>query len=92
MGNTVVVVEHDEDQTLQKLIINFETLENVFVDDNLVGDTKRLVFENLTRLNTEYRKLHNAIGDRALPEIEFSSFGDELFKLRKNKQSWIKKQ
>jgi phenylacetate-CoA ligase len=91
-GKFIARVETNEDQTLQKLIINFETLENVFVDDNLVGDTKRLVFENLTRLNTEYRKLHNAIGDRALPEIEFSSFGDELFKLRKNKQSWIKKQ
>ncbi|MDQ5931240.1 MAG: hypothetical protein QG674_406 [Patescibacteria group bacterium] len=84
-------VETNEDQTVQKLIINFETLENIIVNDDLIEETKSSVFENLTRLNTEYRKLHNAIGDKALPEIEFSSFGHELFKLRKNKQSWIKK-
>lgn len=91
-GKFIARVETNEDQTLQKLIINFETLENIIVDTKLIEETKKLVFENLTRLNTEYRKLHNAIGDRALPEVEFSNFGSELFKLRKNKQLWIKKQ
>ncbi len=91
-GKFIARVESNEDQTVQKLIINFETLENIIVNDNLIEETKSSVFENLTHLNTEYRKLHNAIGDRALPDIEFSNFGHELFKLRKNKQSWIKKQ
>lgn len=90
-GKFIARVETNEDQTVQKLIINFELLEGVLVDKSFIEETKKSVFENLIRLNTEYRKLHNAIGDKALPEIEFSVFGDELFKLKKNKQSWIKK-
>lgn len=90
-GKFVARVESIEDQTVQKLILNFETLEGISADEALIQETKKAVFENLTRLNAEYRKLHNAIGDKALPEIEFNDFGHEVFRLKKNKQTWITK-
>lgn len=90
-GKFIARVEANDDQTIQKLIINFEVLDGVIVNDDLIQETKKSVFKSLTKLNAEYRKLHNAIGQKALPDIEFSSFGHEMFKLKKNKQTWVNK-
>lgn len=90
-GKFVAIAESNEDQTIQKLILSFEVVDGVTIDDLLVSETQKAVFDSLTRLNAEYRKLHNAIGDKALPKVEFLQFSHDMFKIKKNKQSWVSK-
>ena len=48
-----------------------------------------IIVDNLKELNTEYRKLHNSIDTKAVPEIVLFNKGDDQFTINKNKHKWI---
>lgn len=90
-GKFLARVDFDETQTIQTLIISFELSEGVNTTEEIKTEMQKILVESLISSNAEYRKLYNAIGGRALPIIELIDFGNEIFKLKKNKQTWIKK-
>lgn len=75
----------------QKLIIMIEMNRNVHLTSSLKELTKLCIFDNLIKLNAEYRKLYHSINHKALPQIQLLPFGDPIFKVRGSKHKWVKK-
>ncbi len=73
----------------QKLLITAELARGVRPSGALLRKAEKSVFNNLVRLNAEYRKLHQSIGDRALPEMRLVPFGDTLFDITRAKHRWF---
>lgn len=47
------------------------------------------LFDQLVKLNTEYRKLHASIGNKALPNIKLLKYGSVCFRNRGPKHKWV---
>lgn len=75
----------------QKLFIEVELARKVKLSQNLMVKIRQSVFDNLTRLNMEYRKLHRSIGAKALPNVVLIQFGDSRFAVKKAKHRWSKR-
>ena len=75
----------------QKLFIEVELARGVELSQNLITKIRQSIFDNLTKLNMEYRKLHRSIGVKALPVIILIQFGDPKFVVKKGKHKWSKK-
>ncbi len=90
-GKFLARVDSDDSQTEQTLVVMLELEELQTENEALKEAITKALFQSLISLNTEYRKLYNAIGDRAYPKVELLSYGNEIFRLKKNKQSWVKK-
>ncbi|MEK7566898.1 MAG: hypothetical protein AAB527_02075 [Patescibacteria group bacterium] len=75
----------------QKLFIEVELARKVKLSLNLAAKIRQSVFDSLTRLNMEYRKLHRSIGAKALPNIILIKFGDPRFAVKKAKHRWNKR-
>jgi len=76
----------------QCLLITIELAENVEPTENLKKLTKKIVVAKLNELNSEYHKLYNSIGVKAVPKIKLAKYEDpEYFKI-KIKQRWVKKE
>lgn len=90
-GKFIARVDSDISQTEQTLVVMFELEESIETNDQLKEEVRTALFESLIKLNTEYRKLYNSIREKAYPSVELVPYGNEVFKIKKNKQSWIKK-
>lgn len=75
----------------QKLALALELRKKTSPTVALKTLAQNIIFENLVKLNIEYRKLYSSIGRRALPQIKFRQFGDPMFQVKKSKHQWIEK-
>lgn len=73
----------------QQLIINIELDRNKHLSRGKIKLVKEVIFQHLIKLNSEYRKLHASIGDKAFPFIELLPFGDAMFQVKKSKHRWV---
>ncbi len=89
-GKFVVSVEFDKDQD-PYLMLRVELLENVNPSEILKEKVKRSVVKGLTKVNSEYTRLHEVLKDRALPVIELIKNSDNLYFRQGTKQKWVKK-
>ncbi len=75
----------------QKLIIEVELARNVKPSKSIENKIRNNLFDNLIKLNMEYRKLYRSIGSKAIPSLILVSFGDNRFVVKKSKHIWSKK-
>ena len=80
-----------DNQVDQELIINLELSPKILPTAELRQLTQAIIFENLTKLNAEFRKLSNSIGSKARPIIKLTEFGSPKFEITKSKLNWIDK-
>jgi phenylacetate-CoA ligase len=73
-GKFHLVTDCDEAQE-QTLALHVELRAGASVEDSLAPRVGKLVVASLMRTNSEYRKLHQAIGSRAEPVIHLHPFG-----------------
>lgn len=52
---------------------------------------RNCIVETLRRVNDEFRKLHDTLGSRAMPEVHLHPWGDEQYFALGTKQSWKKR-
>ncbi|MEA3399111.1 MAG: hypothetical protein U9R00_01200 [Patescibacteria group bacterium] len=90
-GKYVITTEQSEDYTEQKLKIEVEIKKGVRVSNKIKKIIESSIFDNLIKLNTEYRKLFHSIHEKALPEIILVKNGHEQFIIKKAKHNWINK-
>jgi len=81
-------LNHEKDQ---QLIIMAELARDIHPTKGRTKLLKEVIFQHLVKLNSEYRKLHASIGERALPHIELIAFGDPIFQVKKSKHRWIQR-
>jgi len=63
----------------QSLALCIELRANARVDEGLVPRLHKLVVDSLLRTNSEYRQLHQTLGQRAEPTISLHGFGTDGF-------------
>lgn len=63
-----------------KLCIKIELADNSKISKNTLKLIKKIIIENLIKLNAEFRKIHSSIGNKVLPVIYLSPNGDKIFK------------
>ena len=76
----------------QQLVLNVELQRDDKPSNGKIKLVKEVIFQHLIKLNSEYRKLHASIGDKALPYIELIPFGDPMFQVKKSKHRWVTRQ
>jgi len=77
--------------TEQVFHLTVELRSRVKPSHKVAEKVQKTVFANLVNLNSEYRRLHNAIGVKAYPEITLLPHGHSSFLIRGSKIKWIKK-
>jgi len=89
-GKFIAFSKNTNRQRGQKLIIKIELKRGIELSRSVRELIKLSIFENLMKLNAEYRKLHNSLGRKAFPVIELVHFGNPAFKILKSKHAWFK--
>lgn len=80
-----------DDNMDQSFEINVELAKDAaaMIDDQ--AKVTDIIVEALTRLNSEYRKLHEVVGNKARPQVRLVGFGDQNYFARGVKHRWTKK-
>ena len=52
---------------------------------------EQVILEKLLKLNTEFHKLHAAVGVKAIPHIHLIEFGNQEYFAKGVKHRWVKK-
>ncbi len=76
----------------QQFELNIELAKDVPASDEDQRLIQSIVIEKLTELNSEYRKLHETVGEKAAPNVHLISFGDQNYFARGIKHKWAKKE
>lgn len=89
-GKFVAETRLAENQLDQELIINLELTQKNKPGSEIVTLIQQCIYDNLIKLNAEFRKLSRSIGERqAKPTINLIEFGDPKFEIKKSKLKWI---
>jgi phenylacetate-CoA ligase len=72
--------------------INIELAQDFIVKAQHQALMEEMVLEKLKKLNTEFRKLHGAIGLKANPHVHLVKFEDDKYFARGVKHKWVKKE
>lgn len=91
-GKFIVSSKTTSDQKTQELHLSIELSPNNNKKTVPVSVIEKIVVERLRSSNTEYRKLHDTLGKKAIPKIKLLPYSDPVFTLKKIKHSWIKKE
>jgi phenylacetate-CoA ligase len=87
-GRFSMVIKNRENMD-QYLLITLELAQGTSPTKELESLVQQEVVAVLREINREYSKLHSAIGNKAVPEIELVKTGEgELFS-RQGKQKWV---
>lgn len=76
-GRLLSYNETGRSETRQNLIIKLELIKGVKPTKKIASLAGKSIFDNLLKLNIEYRKLHSELGKRTLPLIRFVEFGSK---------------
>ncbi|MFQ5561227.1 MAG: hypothetical protein ACE5FU_11680, partial [Nitrospinota bacterium] len=87
-GKFKAEVKLQDRQKSQKLHINVELAQGVRPSKTINDIVRFCIFENLIRSNSEYRKLYTIFGQKVMPKIILSIFGDSAFIVKKSKLKW----
>jgi len=71
--------------------INVELAKDFVATAHHRAAVEHIVLEKLLKLNTEFHKLHAAIGAKAIPHIHLIKFGDPDYFVKGVKHKWVKK-
>ena len=75
----------------QYLLINIELARRTRPSTRLRREVRRVIVDTLKRVNAEYRKLHESVGRRAVPEIRVRAWGDLRYFTVGTKQKWVRR-
>lgn len=89
-GKFVMSIEYDGEQN-QYLLVRIELAEGTKKSIQLANKVQNCIVEGLQKVNSEYRKLMEAIGSKALPMIELVENGNVDYFRPGAKQRWVKK-
>lgn len=90
-GKFIIKVKIINNGLGQRLQIAVELKKSVSSTDELKRLIVKSLVTNMLRLNAEYRKLYNSIGERALPEVKLVDFGSSVFQIKKSKHKWVER-
>lgn len=79
--------EHEE----QVLCVNVELARGTRANPEIQAVIECVIAEKLIKKNSEYHKLHDAVGEKVLPQIKLVEFGDQRYFARGAKHKWIVK-
>lgn len=71
--------------------INVELAKDFVVKAQHKALIEQIILEKLLKLNTEFHKLHAAIGVKAIPHVHLVEFGNPDYFARGVKHRWVKK-
>jgi phenylacetate-CoA ligase len=71
--------------------INVELAKDFDASAGHRAAVEHIILEKLLSLNTEFHKLHAAIGAKAIPQVHLVKFGDADYFARGVKHKWVKK-
>lgn len=71
--------------------INVELAKDFDASAGHRAAVEHIILEKLLSLNTEFHKLHAAIGAKAIPQVHLVKFGDPDYFARGVKHKWVKK-
>jgi phenylacetate-CoA ligase len=83
------VSDNNMDQTFE---LNIELTNGRAASDEGQKLIETVVLEKLTTLNSEFRKLHDAIAEKASPNVHLITFGDQSYFARGVKHKWARKE
>ena len=78
-GNFFVYTKETKDSRHERLYVDLELAEGTKKNDVLRKKISEKITKHLMSLNIEFRKLHEAIGQKALPNINLFSHGSKNF-------------
>jgi phenylacetate-CoA ligase len=82
------VSDKDMNQTFE---LNVELAQEVVARPEDQDIIERVVLEKLIKLNSEFRKLYEVMGDKVRPHVHLIQFGDPNYFARGVKHKWAKK-
>jgi len=75
----------------QIFYLNIELNQNVESTQKIKKQVAKVVVDNLVEVNSEFRRLFNAIGLKAYPEVRLLKNGNSMFSVHGSKIKWVKK-
>jgi phenylacetate-CoA ligase len=72
--------------------VNVELAKDFVVKAQHQALVEKIILDKLLKLNTEFHKLHTAIGVKALPRVHLVEFDDPRYFSRGIKHKWVKKE
>ena len=82
---------HNYSDMDQYFEVNVELAKDFVVKAQHQALIEEIVLEKLSKLNTEFHKLHAAIGVKALPRVHLVEFGNPDYFAKGVKHKWVKK-
>jgi len=89
-GKMIMYTADDENRD-QRFHIDIECSKVVQKDKKLEEKISEIVLNTLLRENSEYKVVHQGIGERTVPIVHLHSHGEEKFRSVKVKHTWSKK-
>lgn len=86
-GRFVMRTTHDKEKN-QYLEINLELHSKVRNSNRVAKHLEQVVMKQLRTVNSEFKKLHESLGDRAVPKIVLHPHQSSSLFSRKGKQKW----
>jgi phenylacetate-CoA ligase len=86
-GKVILRTEEDENKN-QRFHIDIECAQDVDQNEKLCSLLARHIKETLLKMNSEYKVVHDSIGEKAYPMIHLYSHGHDLFRPPDMKQKW----
>lgn len=91
-GRFTMAVKVDEATMDQSLELNIELARNAVATVQDQEQVQQVVTEILGKVNSEYHKLNDAVGDRSLPIVRLVEYGDQTYFAKGVKHRWSKKE
>lgn len=89
-GKLMMYTDSDQNKN-QRLHIEIECSKGTKLTQQLTDKVTRRILETLLEVNSEYRVVHQGIGDRTVPLVHLLPYGNDRFRSKLVKHRWTRK-